>query len=708
MTEAPGDFDVVNVPWTWVDAFPWLASKAGGWVRAGDAWWDHPIQDATGGARDEIIEDIASLAIEQMGKWPIGEVLPGLPADVNLAALNLSARALNVFQRENKLVTGDLLDLSVDDLLEFRNAGLGTVTAVLGRFAELSTSVEQVKLALPDERKDVVEAPSEWMTQLLRDLETLAEWNRSIGHPERGVLAELPIGTPGVVAQARERVVSLSAAEVAPAGHTSIGELLDSFIGGMEERSRVVLATRLFPWQRKTLDELGHEFGVTRERIRQIEVRARSKLGEFASADNPVGRVAALARGGVRGVRPLTELLEEAPALAEIVNTVGQPVWRIFDVLDESYEIADGWCVEPSFEAVRGDTAVFLSELADDYGVIRLADVALPGSDEVHAQTWFKDWLEYLHYEIRESCVLLRTRSINDVAAAVLSIEGAPLTVEELHAKIGRGSPNSLKNQLYTDPVFHRIDLERWALASWGMDAYSNIRDEIGKLLEQAGGELALAAITESLVERFGVAANSVTIYASSAPYELKNGIVRKQTNALAGAGKNPAKVQFYYRRGDDWLYRTSVTHDHLRGSGWAASTALATILGMSPGQYVELPSRLGNQKFSYSAPQPAYGSIRRFLEDMDLGIGDEIFLVLKGDGSFDVELLPPPATEKLAEALRLVGADMTLPLDQATAALGAAIKFAAGADLSEIAAGFKARGEELIHDLILGAETGG
>ena len=167
------------------------------------------------------------------------------------------------------------------------------------------------------------------------------------------------------------------------------------------------------------------------------------------------------------------------------VVTVGQPAWRVIDVLDDAYEIADGWCAEPSFEAARRDTGVFLDELADTYGVVRLADVTL-SDDEAGSLPWLKDWLIYLGYEVRDEFVLLKTASLNDMAAAILSIEGAPLTFDELHQKIGRGAPGSLRNQVSTDPTFTKVDREHFALAEWGMEGYTNIRGEIGKLLEQA------------------------------------------------------------------------------------------------------------------------------------------------------------------------------------------------------------------------------
>ncbi len=693
-------------PRVWADAFPWIPGKAAGEVWEHGAWWNLHIDDTDVASRSGILGNVVSLAIDRLGKWTIGEVLPGLPEDVVLARLDLPTRAANVLYRERLLVTGDMVDLPVEDLLAFRNAGVGTVTSILRRLAELSTSLPQASAPVGTAPEtEVADPPSLWLGDLLQDLETLADWNYSIGHADRGVLADLPRGAPHSAVAARKRLLSLSAAEVLPSSSSNVADSLDSAIYALDERYRTILMKRLFAWKPKTLEELGQEIGVTRERVRQLEVKARSKLNELASRDNPVGRVAGLVRTEIRGVRPLSELLAEVPALALPVESVGQPAWRVIDVLDDAYEIINGWCAEPSFEAARRDTGIFLDELADEYGIVRLADVSFAGSDEPGTLPWLTDWLEYLGYTVREQFVLLKTSSLNDVAAAVLSIEGAPLKIEDLHARIGRGSENSLRNQLYSDPTFHRVDLGHWALTSWGMGNYANIRAEIGKLLERAGGALPLATVVESLVERFGVSANSVAVYAGNAPYQVWNGDVRKKSNELPGGGKNPAKVRGYYRRGDDWLYRTTVTHDHLRGSGWPASTALATILGMAPGEYAELPSRLGNQKFSYKSHQPSYGSIKRFLEDMDLGIGDEIFCAFKGDGTFDVEQIPDVPDDKMAQALRLVGADMTWGVEDAIETLGAAIKFASGADIVSIAEGYKSRREPQIHDLILGVE---
>ncbi|MEV6417981.1 sigma factor-like helix-turn-helix DNA-binding protein [Kribbella sp. NPDC051718] len=668
------------------------------------AWRDAAIDETDVASRRQMLDSVVCFAIDRLARWPIGEIVPGLPLDIPIEQLGLPVRGYNVLHRENRLTTGDLVDLPLEELMAFRNAGVGTVATILLSLADLSTALPQA--ALVNDASTLPEPPPAipWLDALIRDMELLAEWNHLTGQLDRGVLAPPALGAPIEVVAARDRVVALSAVDVLPSAAPSVAAVLEQAILGMDERFRAILARRLFAWEPATLEELGQEFGVSRERVRQLESKARTKLHELVAEGSSVGQIAALMRSQIRGVRPLAEVLAEAPALDCVVESIGQPAWRVIDILDDTYEIAAGWCAEPSFEAAERETGIFLDELADEFGVVRLADVGLVGSEQPGTLPWLTDWLVHLGYEVRSGFVLLRTSSVNDVAAALLSIEGGPLTIEVLLERANRGSLGNLRNQLNADSRFHKVDVEHWALASWGMDSYSNIRAEIGKLLNQGGGEAPLTSVVESLVERFGVSPASVNVYAGSAPYEVRNGIVRVQSVKFVG-GKNPAKVQGYYRRGADWLYRTTVTRDHLRGSGWGASTAVATIVGMSPGEYAELPTRLGSQKFSWKNHQPAYGSIKRFLEADDLGVGDDVFLVFRGDGTFDVEKLSDAPETSLAQALRLVGADVSLQGQEAIDALAAAIKYTSGSDLTAVVAGYKARRDQQILDLLVGAD---
>ena len=133
MVDQP-DIEFVDLrPRSWADAFPWIPGKAADQVWEQGKWWDWAIDDVDPATRNSVVGNIVSLAIDRLGKWAVGDVFPGLPSDVQLARwIYLSApRTCSTTQQ---IHTGaDIAELPVEALLEFRNAGVGTVTAILSR-----------------------------------------------------------------------------------------------------------------------------------------------------------------------------------------------------------------------------------------------------------------------------------------------------------------------------------------------------------------------------------------------------------------------------------------------------------------------------------------------------------------------------------------------------------------------------------------------
>lgn len=71
--------------------------------------------------------------------------------------------------------------------------------------------------------------------------------------------------------------------------HERMRSALDRILGRLEDRERKILVYRYGLSDRvepQTLEEVGSRFGVTKERIRQIEARAIHKLRQFANEDN--------------------------------------------------------------------------------------------------------------------------------------------------------------------------------------------------------------------------------------------------------------------------------------------------------------------------------------------------------------------------------------------------------------------------------------
>ena len=59
-----------------------------------------------------------------------------------------------------------------------------------------------------------------------------------------------------------------------------VREALDSAMEALTDRERRIVEARILAEEPTTLESLGREMGVSKERVRQLEVRARQKLRE--------------------------------------------------------------------------------------------------------------------------------------------------------------------------------------------------------------------------------------------------------------------------------------------------------------------------------------------------------------------------------------------------------------------------------------------
>ncbi|NPA94512.1 MAG: sigma-70 family RNA polymerase sigma factor [Thermodesulfobacteria bacterium] len=64
-------------------------------------------------------------------------------------------------------------------------------------------------------------------------------------------------------------------------------EKLQEFASTLKDREKIIFEERLLAEEPKTLQEIGERFGVSRERVRQIESRLKKKLGKFLESQLP-------------------------------------------------------------------------------------------------------------------------------------------------------------------------------------------------------------------------------------------------------------------------------------------------------------------------------------------------------------------------------------------------------------------------------------
>ncbi|MCV7240426.1 sigma factor-like helix-turn-helix DNA-binding protein [Mycolicibacterium celeriflavum] len=704
-----GDLQKNQRPTSWLDAFPWLMGAA---EIGSPPWWDEPIDDFNTAPRLQRLAEISRLAMERLTQWTIGQIFPGLSPDVDFRELPLTVRAKNVLQREGCNTAADLAGVTLDSMMDWRQVGIGTVDVILRTLADFSTSIttppvvtQHLSPSQPRSHPHGGATQPSWTSSVVDALSVIAEWFATVGTPGQALLStELAVGAPPAVLKARQHLETLRADDVLGEDQLALdaAALFDAALRQLDSRAIQVLRHRLFADDPFTLDELGRQHNVTRERIRQIEGKARGEMLSSISGEGALATVAEAARTLIGTIRPLDELLSFMPALGRLVESVGHPAWRVLDRLDDAYEIEDGWCVVPTMTAARVMTQTQLQERADKYGVVRLEDLMLVETAEPDRRPEFTaSWLSHCGYIIEGAFVLTRTQSIGDYAAAILSLTGTPMSSKDILDRfVFERSVTSLRNTMALDDRFERVDRDRWALTEWGMDTYAGIRSLIREMVTRNGGRVDLDNLVENITGRYSVSANSVIAYASSPPFEQRDGVVR-----LAGEGqevrKTPGRTRRLFRQHDAWAYRIRVSKDHLRGSGSVAPKAIATILGLQFGETRQLESPLGPQVVAWTGTQPSFGTIRRFLLDGDIAAGTDAFLVLHDDGSFSFSPCRDMTGEPLTDVLSLIGTPGTTDREDARSALARAVGMDDTAPIVSVIAAYRERGDGDVADLL-------
>lgn len=484
----------------------------------------------------------------------------------------------------------------------------------------------------------------------------------------------------------------------------SLAESLTMLLFSFDEREYAIATQRLMAEQPSTLDEIGKEFNITRERVRQIEKALRNEIttlldGEFHlserlaamfEAEGPILRYATAAR-----IIPELESTVEPEGLA-ILPLIG-------NLCSPTFSTSDGWLATPSINDAVKLVKTDLPQAADEYGVVDLAPSASHANAEQRERETrnFTDWLAYSNVMLYKNHAILG-RTQGDRAAAVLSVEQHPLTTEEIAERINAGNARSLANRLAIDERIMRVDIGTWALREWGLEEYSGIRQEIRERIERNGGSVKLDALVEELSSQFSISPNSVVTYASTLPFLSSHGVVTLADEERYDVpDANPYDVARMFRIPGGWALRITVNAKHARGSGSILPLAIANILHMRFGDTVELDSPLGVQSVYWTGTSVGLGTIRRFVLDGMIQVGDEALLEFMDDGSFTVELVRPLNGNALHDALALAACPQTADARRALGYLQDAIDAHDCVTFAELAARLADRGDADIAALL-------
>ncbi len=577
---------------------------------------------------------LISYLVATLPKRPLGQILPFQQPDGLIPYHQAPVRVQNCFRKNRGIETwGDLSTCSVENLFATRSAGRLSVNALI----DLALIEVCAQSAGPPIVRPLPEAAQSPGWERWSDFQRVAEWSQVVFSTaffgDVFNLKEVDSSLlPVDVAEAWLRV------EESPLGLVAAPEELNFPLGllpvmrGLTDREHDVFCRRVLAHDTPTLEEVGREFGVTRERIRQLQKRAESAIREaLAHSDN---RQLAWCLHDLK-IRlgqafPISMLDEVIPSDgsedAELARSFALWLAGPFHsddgwLLREDVSLATLWqhvhCLIEDGGQIEKQAAV--AALVDN-GIVERAAAELIRSpkDLIAVGSTLFPW----------------SGSVANKAEVVLQLLGRPATDEELVDHIAEGhSRRSLRNRLMEEERFMRTDRDLFAMRSWGLEEYSGISEEIAERIERAGGEALLEDVVRELLDTFDVAESSVRQYAAAHRFVQDNGFIRVRSDEeIAVPAVDPTTVAGVYRpSGDRLLVVFDVTTDILRGSGRSLSRPIAVALGATPGHEVgfvaEGPDEVRVMWRLDSASGPTIGSLASSAHRAGAGIGDQLLL---------------------------------------------------------------------------------
>lgn len=310
----------------------------------------------------------------------------------------------------------------------------------------------------------------------------------------------------------------------------------------LDARSRDIVTRRfgLTGGRRETLESIGREYGITRERVRQIESHTRKNLSALRDKVEPVVQLLGdlfAEHGGVLAEGHIVALVQEradgnseqVPNLVRFYlhilpdytyvthNTLFAPHWRqaayVHNHVDDIVSAAQDILKEekkPVLEAdllsrVRQHLSDGAAEVSDEY--LRAALIASKKLE----QTVFGEWGLTTWAEVSP-------RGVGDKAYAVLRRHGKPehfRVITDLINESGfdtkTANPQTVHNELIKDKRFVLVGRGLYGLKEWGF-VPGTVADVLESILRKAESPLSRDELIEEVMRQRMVKKNTILL----------------------------------------------------------------------------------------------------------------------------------------------------------------------------------------------------
>lgn len=315
--------------------------------------------------------------------------------------------------------------------------------------------------------------------------------------------------------------------------NVNISELTDRLLGALDARSRDVVIRRfgLGKEERETLESIGKEYGITRERVRQIEAHTKKTLAGLREQVRGVidlfqqvfethggvmaeSHVVETLRANANVVRFYLHMLPEYDYVTE--NELFQPHWRHAKLarpeIDKIVKAAREILVK---KQVPIEETEFIELLRTRVGGMTKAPVAfvvaaLTASRDVKRtvfQTWgLSAWAE------------VSPRGVGDKAFAVLRRANKPAHFREIAAMINdarfdhkQANPQTVHNELIKDERFVLVGRGLYGLREWGYIP-GTVADVLETILKKSSHPLTRDELVDEVLKQRIVKKNTILL----------------------------------------------------------------------------------------------------------------------------------------------------------------------------------------------------
>jgi hypothetical protein len=519
-----------------------------------------------------------------------------------------------------------------------------------------------------------------------------------------------PESMPPDVRAAWERFAGTAASELtsataAPDAVTQIDEILDAVRGS----ARTILERRVLSDEPPTLEQLGEALGVTRERVRQIQVKVEGRLDDLIAL--PRFRLLRWRAHELSDALGSAAPLEDSTTVAALEHAVtgcdGDRALFLRALLLRlagGYRRIDGWLIRAGTTqlASPGD----LAALCDANGVLPVATAYEWLVGHGIASAFHDEWLESkAGFRRFGDTLALWSGSIVDKCVALLAIRGVPTDADTLVEMVGEGhNVTGARNRFFSDERMRRVNRTEWSLTTWGMEEYSGIAEEIAQRIAERGGRVRLPELVPELVGLFQVKEMSVRVYAAAPMFVNEDGWIRlRGADETYTVTKPLSECEGVYQVSAHRLcFLVPVDRETLRGSGRALAPAIGVALGIQPGESRTFSADAGQVRITWppsSAMGASLGSIRDLVAQVGALEGEQLRLEFDlQDSTALATRIPnevPDARDSLLRLQVLTGVDVAGrdPLDAVAAAIGVPRERALGA--------LRARGDAAVAELL-------